>query len=174
MTTQLTGFVVRSSERHRVLEHHDLELPPSTLDTTAVWWTFHREVCDAADIETGDLAGALHAAEHAGIGILPLFAICDRWDVGGISSSWLSGTEQPTVLIHDGHPGGSGVAPLAFASAGAHLGATLDVLERCDCTSGCPSCVQSPKCGNGNEPLNKAAATALLRTALGQSTTITQ
>jgi DEAD/DEAH box helicase domain-containing protein len=113
------------------------------------------------------LPGALHAAEHAGIGILPLFTICDRWDVGGVSTVSQAQTGRPTIVIYDGYPGGVGIAELGFAAGPRHLEATRAVIERCPCQRGCPSCVQSPKCGNGNEPLDKAAALALLRAILG-------
>jgi DEAD/DEAH box helicase domain-containing protein len=110
--------------------------------------------------------GTLHAVEHAAIGILPLFTICDRWDVGGVSTPHLAETMAPTIVIYDGYPGGAGVAELGFGAADEHLHATLEVIESCRCVAGCPSCVQSPKCGNGNEPLDKQGAVALLRTLL--------
>ena len=166
VTTRVTGYVAKSTDRHKVIRRVELALPPSTLDTTAVWWVFGPELLERAGVGLDELAGALHAAEHAGIGILPLFAICDRWDVGGVSTPWLAETGAPTVVIHDAHPGGAGVAPMAFHSVRAHLHATLEVLEGCGCDSGCPSCVQSPKCGNGNEPLDKAAAARLVAAAL--------
>jgi DEAD/DEAH box helicase domain-containing protein len=131
-----------------------------------MWWTFDDDLVDDAGVNEVALPGALHAAEHAAIGILPLFTICDRWDVGGVSIAWTPQTESATIFIHDGYPGGAGIAELAFGSADRHLQATLDVLTTCPCVDGCPSCVQSPKCGNGNEPLNKAAAASLLRTTL--------
>ena len=113
------------------------------------------------------MPGTLHAVEHAGIGILPLFTICDRWDVGGVSTPFQAETGLPTIVIYDGYPGGVGIAELGFAAGRRHLAATLAVIERCPCRRGCPSCVQSPKCGNGNEPLDKAGAVALLRATLG-------
>jgi len=166
VTTQVTGYRELSVVGHRVLSRHELELPASQLRTTAVWWTFDEDLVDDAEITEQLLPGALHAAEHAAIGILPLFTICDRWDVGGVSIAWTPETQAPTVFIHDGYPGGAGIAELAYGAAERHLAATLDVLETCPCDHGCPSCVQSPKCGNGNEPLEKGAATALLRATL--------
>jgi DEAD/DEAH box helicase domain-containing protein len=106
--------------------------------------------------------GALHAAEHAAIGILPLFAICDRWDVGGLSIARHPDTGLPTIVIYDAAPGGAGVAELAFEAATRHLHATLESIDACPCDTGCPSCVQSPKCGNGNDHLDKDAAKRLL------------
>ena len=165
VTTTVTGFVRMTTDRHEVVERSELDLPPSVLDTTAMWWVFEPEVVARSGLRDLDLPGALHAAEHAGIGILPLFALCDRWDVGGVSTPWLPETGAPTVVIHDAQPGGAGVAAMAFDAAPRHLAATLEVLEQCPCARGCPSCVQSPKCGNGNEPLDKHAAARLLTTA---------
>ncbi|MFZ4518870.1 MAG: DEAD/DEAH box helicase [Microthrixaceae bacterium] len=166
VTTRVTGYQVRHVTTHEVLDRIDLDLPPSHLDTRAVWYSFPDELVARAGVAPHDLPGALHAAEHAAIGILPLFTICDRWDVGGVSTEFLPETGGPTVVIHDAHPGGAGIAELAFDAADRHLAATLEVLTTCRCAEGCPSCVQSPKCGNGNEPLDKAAAAALLRTTL--------
>ncbi|MFV0318294.1 MAG: DEAD/DEAH box helicase [Microthrixaceae bacterium] len=169
VTTRLTGFVRRSTDTHELLEHRGLEAEPTVLDTDAMWWVFAGSLVESTT-RPDTLPGALHAAEHAGIGILPLFALCDRWDLGGVSTVELTDTGLPTVVIHDALPGGSGVSALAFNSAQRHLEATLDVLVSCPCERGCPSCVQSPKCGNGNEPLDKAAATALLAAAVAPGT----
>ena len=124
------------------------------------------EVLADAGVGPAAVPGALHAAEHAAIGILPLFTICDRWDVGGVSTPCLPETGASTIVIYDGYPGGAGVAELGYAAADRHLAATLDVIESCGCRDGCPSCVQSPKCGNGNDPLDKAGAIRLLAVIL--------
>ncbi len=166
VTNLLTGFVRRSTDSHEVIERRSLEAEPSVLHTEALWWTFDPGTIERAGIGEEDLPGSLHAAEHAGIGILPLFAMCDRWDLGGVSTALLPDTGLPTVVIHDALPGGSGASALAFGAARRHLLATLDVLESCLCGDGCPSCVQSPKCGNGNEPLDKRGAALLLAAAL--------
>jgi DEAD/DEAH box helicase domain-containing protein len=166
VTTTVTGFVLKDSHTHRTVEHLPLEPSSATLDTTATWWVFGHELVDRAGVDDHDLPGALHAIEHAGIGILPLFAICDRWDVGGVSTPWLPETDAATVVIHDAHPGGSGVAPMAYSSVRSHLLATHETLRDCPCEMGCPACVQSPKCGNGNEPLHKLAASRLITHAL--------
>ena len=121
---------------------------------------------EQARLDPRQVPGTLHAVEHAAIGILPLFTICDRWDVGGVSTPLQPDTGQPTIVIYDGYPGGAGIAELGYAAGRRHLAATLEVIERCPCERGCPSCVQSPKCGNGNEPLDKAGAVALLRAVL--------
>jgi DEAD/DEAH box helicase domain-containing protein len=139
------------------------------LDTRSIWYEWEPSVIRKTGIPEFALPGALHAAEHAAIGILPLFTICDRWDVGGVSIAEAPETDLPTVFIYDGYPGGAGVAELAFEAADRHLAATAEVLENCTCSTGCPSCVQSPKCGNGNEPLDKLAALALLRNTLGET-----
>jgi DEAD/DEAH box helicase domain-containing protein len=166
VTTQVVGYRVRTTAGHELVATESLELPPTHLSTRAVWYTFDDDVVDAAQVAPPDLPGALHAAEHAAIGILPLFTICDRWDVGGVSTAWLPETNAATVVIHDAHPGGAGIAELAFDAADRHLSATVAVIDECGCVDGCPSCVQSPKCGNNNEPLDKAAAVRLLRATL--------
>jgi DEAD/DEAH box helicase domain-containing protein len=143
-----------------------LHLPPSELVTRAFWYVVPPDVLVGAGIPASAWPGALHAVEHAAIGIMPLFTICDRWDVGGVSTPLHEDTGAPTIVIYDAHAGGSGVAELGYDAADRHLQATLEVIESCPCDGGCPSCVQSPKCGNGNEPLDKAAAAALLHALL--------
>ncbi|MCZ7535387.1 MAG: DUF1998 domain-containing protein [Acidimicrobiia bacterium] len=113
------------------------------------------------------MLGTVHAAEHGLIGLLPLFTICDRWDVGGVSIASHPQTGEPTIFVYDGYPGGAGIAELAFEASERHVRATLDLVEGCRCDDGCPSCVQSPKCGNWNEYLDKAGAVALLRLLAG-------
>ena len=167
VTTQVVGYQVSEIGARHPLSSHDLHLPPQELETTAIWYEWDPELIRRTGIKPHALPGALHAAEHAAIGILPLFTICDRWDVGGVSIAAAPQSGLPTVFIHDGYPGGAGVADLAFAAADRHLAATAQVLEGCGCSTGCPSCVQSPKCGNGNEPLDKWAALALLTNTLG-------
>ena len=130
--------------------------------SVSTWWA----VVEAAGVEAQRLPGALHAIEHAAIGILPLFAICDRWDVGGVSTAHQVDTDRPTIVIYDAMPGGAGVAELGYESADRHLHATFESVAACPCREGCPSCVQSPKCGNANDHLDKAAALDLLRALL--------
>lgn len=167
VTEKVTSYEEVTAGGREVVARHDLDLPPQELITTAVWYTWSPQFCEAAGIAPGRLPGALHALEHAAIGILPLFAICDRSDVGGMSSAHGPDSGWPTVVIHDGLPGGSGVASLAYDNADRHLSATLESIQSCRCRRGCPGCVQSPKCGNGNEPLDKHAAVALLTMTLG-------
>ncbi|MDH4279388.1 MAG: DUF1998 domain-containing protein, partial [Acidimicrobiia bacterium] len=167
VTTQVVGYQVKATGSRETLATEDLDLPPEELVTTSIWYEWQRELIARAGIRDFALPGALHAAEHTAIGILPLFTICDRWDVGGVSIAAAPHTGLPTIFIYDGYPGGAGIADLAFSAADRHLAATADILDACPCVTGCPSCVQSPKCGNGNEPLDKMAALALLVNTLG-------
>ncbi len=150
-----------------VVGEHPLEAPVRTLRTVGVWWTLPPETLQTV-IEDAALPGALHAAEHAAIGMLPLVATADRWDVGGVSTVCHPDTGLPTVLVYDGYPGGAGFAARGYAALPTWLRATRDAVLDCGCPSGCPSCVQSPKCGNGNEPLDKAGAIAVLDLVLGR------
>lgn len=165
----VTGFQRKKISTNTVLSEEQLDLPPSTLLTRAFWYEVPDEVLYSAGMD-GPMApavpGTVHAAEHAGIGMLPLFTICDRWDVGGVSTAMHPQTGVATIVIYDAYPGGCGIAELGFAAGRSHLEATLDAIQRCTCTYGCPGCVQSPKCGNGNDPLDKQGAVDLLRAAL--------
>ncbi len=167
VTSRVVGYQRKEVLTGTVVANEVLDLPPSTLVSRAVWYEIPLAVVARAGIDPAELPGALHAAEHAAIGMLPLFAICDRWDVGGLSTPRHADTGVPTVIVYDALPGGAGVAELGFEAADRHLAATRESIARCPCDAGCPSCVQSPKCGNGNEPLAKAAAVALLDALLG-------
>jgi DEAD/DEAH box helicase domain-containing protein len=172
VTSGVTGYQRRKVGSGEVLGRHDLDLPPSRLVTRAFWYADPEGALSAAGLTADRWPGVLHAVEHAAIGILPLFTICDRWDVGGVSTLALPGAGRdgapgPGIVIYDGYPGGAGVAELGFGAADRHLAATLDVLTACRCEAGCPSCVQSPKCGNWNEPLDKEGAVRLLQVVLG-------
>lgn len=162
VTHQVVSFLKRRVPSGEVIAEELLELPPRTLRTTAVWWTLPPDVLAGCGVDERDLPGAAHAAEHASIGLLPLFATCDRWDLGGVSTALHPDTGMLTVFVHDGHPGGAGFAERGFRAAPAWLRATRDAIASCACASGCPSCVQSPKCGNQNNPLDKAGAVRLL------------
>ena len=163
VTSQVIGYTELTLPTMEVVAQHELDMPEHVLPTAAVWWTIPADLTQAAGIAPGDLPGALHAAEHASIGMLPLLATCDRWDIGGLSISSHPQTGAPTVFVHDGHAGGAGFAERGYRVGAQWLEATLAVVESCACTAGCPSCVQSPKCGNNNEPLDKAGAITLLR-----------
>jgi len=162
VTAQVTSYQRRRLVTGEVIDTCPLDLPERCLRTVAVWWTVSPRALAAAGVESADVPGALHAAEHAAIGLLPLVATCDRWDIGGLSTANHPDTEAPTVFVYDGHPGGAGFAERAYAVAAPWLHATRTVIADCGCEAGCPSCVQSPKCGNGNSPLDKAGAVRVL------------
>lgn len=170
VTSQVTGYLKRRYATGEVLGEEPLEFPEQSLRTRAVWWTVSDKQLQSAKIdEVIDIAGAAHAAEHAAIGMLPLFASCDRWDIGGVSTPLHPDTNACTVMVYDGHPGGAGFSDRGFQRAADWLKATRDVIAACACDSGCPACVQSPKCGNGNEPLDKHAAIRLLDVLLASA-----
>ena len=169
VTEQVTGYRRISLLDGETIGDVDLDLPPTRLVTRAFWYTVEPSLLQAAGVRARAVAGTLHAAEHAGIGMLPLFTICDRWDVGGVSTVLQADTGRPTIVIYDGYPGGAGIAELGFAAGRTHLEATMEAIRACPCEAGCPSCVQSPKCGNLNDPLDKAGAVALLAAVLRTS-----
>ncbi len=167
VTSHVLGYQKKAIRTAKIIDTLPLDLPPRQFTTQAFWYVFPEWLVDAAGIAGIDLPGTLHAAEHTGIAMLPLFAICDRWDVGGLSIARHPQLDEPVFFIYDGYPGGAGIAPIGFEAAERHLRATLTTLDECQCRSGCPSCVQSPKCGNFNEPLDKAGAARLIRVGLG-------
>jgi DEAD/DEAH box helicase domain-containing protein len=168
VTNQVVGFVRKLVATNELVGQEELPLPPVTLRTRAVWWTLPGRVIDAARVTTKDLAGGIHGAEHCAIGLLPLVATCDRWDIGGVSTTLHPDTGLTTIFLYDGYPGGAGIAERGYHAAERWLRATAERLRDCPCRDGCPSCVVSPKCGNGNEPLDKAAAERLTRTIVGE------
>jgi DEAD/DEAH box helicase domain-containing protein len=162
---------VLAYERRRIMTDEslgvvDLDLPPQHLVTQALWLTVDDAVLDEAGLGPEVVPGTVHAAEHAAIGLLPLFAMCDRWDIGGVSTAWHADTQRTTIFIYDGYPGGAGIAERGYRTDDRLWDATLRAIVRCGCADGCPSCVQSPKCGNGNSPLDKAGAVRFLQTVL--------
>lgn len=171
VTNQVVSYLRRKLVTGEILGETKLDLPPRTLRTRAVWWTVTEDQLDDALVGPEILPGALHAAEHASIGLLPLFATCDRWDIGGVSVPLHPDTLLPTVFVYDGHPGGAGFAERAFRTAHEWLTATREAIAACECESGCPSCIQSPKCGNGNDPLHKRGAIRLLDQLLSPADT---
>lgn len=176
VTNQVVAFQRRRLPGGEFLDEVPLDLPPRTLRTVAVWWTIGQHTLEDAGVPRPRIPGALHAAEHAAIGLLPLVATCDRWDIGGLSTAEHPDTGGPAVFVHDGHPGGAGFAERGFTAWRNWLTATRDAIAACGCESGCPSCVQSPKCGNGNDPLDKAGAGVVLDLVLehvGDRTAVT-
>jgi DEAD/DEAH box helicase domain-containing protein len=152
-----------------VIDFVELEMPEHTLATTAVMYTITPEALLRKGIDAPRIPGSLHAAEHAAIALLPLVASCDRGDIGGMSTAVGPDPDGlPSVFVYDGYPGGAGFAERGFRRARTWLGATAAAIEACECRLGCPSCVQSPKCGNGNDPLDKAGAALVLQLVLDQ------
>jgi DEAD/DEAH box helicase domain-containing protein len=166
VSSHVVGYQRKDARSRRILANEPLDLPPTSLVTEAFWYVIPPTVLAEAHVDGAQVPGALHAVEHAAIGLLPLFTICDRWDVGGVSTAWHDDTGGPTVFVHDGYPGGAGIARLGFEAAVGLLEATCQSVQDCPCGDGCPSCVQSPKCGNGNEPLDKHGAVRVLHALL--------
>ena len=169
VTNQVVAYARKLVATGEILDVVPLALPPVELETKAVWWAIPDAVVARAAIAAAALPGAAHAAEHAAIGLLPLVATCDRWDVGGVSTAYHPDTASCAIFVYDGYEGGAGIAERGFQTAVRWLEATLETVSGCPCSHGCPSCVQSPKCGNGNEPLDKAGAVALLASMLGRA-----
>jgi DEAD/DEAH box helicase domain-containing protein len=170
VTNRIVGYLRRRLSGE-VIDFVELDMPPHMLATTAVMYTITPEALHRNGIDLLRIPGSLHAAEHAAIGLLPLVASCDRGDIGGLSTAVGPASAQdsdglPSVFVYDGYPGGAGFAEQGFRQASTWLGATVAAIEACECPSGCPSCVQSPKCGSGNEPLDKAGAVRVLHLVL--------
>ena len=169
VSTQVVSFKKRAHFSDEVLGEETLDLPPNRFSTVALWFDLPEALVEAIIRWRMDLAGGLHAAEHAAIGVLPLFALCDRNDIGGVSTPLHPDTGRPQVFIYDGHSGGVGIAETGYELMEELWGATLQAIEECPCTVGCPSCIQSPKCGNNNYPLDKEVAVMLLHGLLGMT-----
>ncbi len=168
VSSQVVGYLRRRITTGELLGEEALDLAPRELRTRAVWYVVPAELLAAAQLSDADVPGAAHAAEHAAIGLLPLWATCDRWDIGGVSTALHPDTGEATIFVYDGAPGGAGFAERGFQRIDGWLAATKEAIDACECASGCPSCVQSPKCGNGNDPLDKAGASRLLGRVLGE------
>jgi DEAD/DEAH box helicase domain-containing protein len=162
VTTRVVGFKKKAQFTEEVIGEEPLDLPPQRFPTVALWFDLPPEVVRRLYKKQLDFAGGLHAAEHAAIAILPMFALCDRNDIGGVSTPLHPDTGQPQIFIYDAHPGGVGIAEKGFDLVEELWQTTLKAIEECPCQDGCPSCVQSPKCGNNNKPLDKKAAQVLL------------
>jgi DEAD/DEAH box helicase domain-containing protein len=165
VTEQVVGYARKAVRDGSTIDVVPMLMPEVTFETEAVWFCpepGHLEGLDAMP----ELLGALHAAEHTLIALLPLWAMCDRWDIGGLSTNLHFQTDRPTIFVYDGHAGGVGITERGFERFEDWAEDTARLLQRCPCKTGCPSCVQSPKCGNLNEPLDKAGARTLLERML--------
>ncbi len=167
VTDTVVGYERKTISSQERIELVPLVCPPSTFLTEAIWFCPEPRQLEGLDAMP-KLLGALHAAEHALIAMLPLWAMCDRWDIGGLSTNLHSDTGRPTVFIYDGHPGGVGITERGFEQFEGWVADTLGMIETCPCHDGCPSCVQSPKCGNLNDMLDKGAARELLARFVGE------
>jgi DEAD/DEAH box helicase domain-containing protein len=156
------GYQRKGLQDHQVIDFQALDLPTVEFQTRALWYELD-ELIAAEPFPPEHLLGALHALEHGQIAVLPLIAMCDRWDIGGLSTNAHPQTLGPTIFIYDGHPGGVGITRRGFDQFDRLVSDAQRLIGECPCRSGCPSCVQSPKCGNLNEPLSKAGALELLR-----------
>jgi len=163
VTVTVVGFKRKKQFTEEVIEEEPLDLPPQNFPTKALWFDLPQKAIDRIADAGLDFHGGLHACEHAAIGILPLFALCDRNDIGGVSTAFHPDTDKAQIFIYDAHPGGIGIAEKGFEMITELWQATLKAVETCPCADGCPSCVQSPKCGNNNQPLDKEAAIVLLK-----------
>ena len=161
VTEQVVAYQRRTLTENEVLETLPLDLPEDVFATEAIWFALPADVL-ARHLDEREVAGALHGAEHAAIAVLPLYAMCDRWDIGGLSTPWHWQTDMATIFIYDGYPGGIGLARRAYDAFGSLAADARLLIAECPCESGCPSCVQSPKCGNLNEPLSKSGALRVL------------
>jgi DEAD/DEAH box helicase domain-containing protein len=165
VTEQVVAYQRKSIRDQATIDLNPLDLPQTEFETEAVWYLPEPE--HLRDLEREPrLLGTLHAAEHAMIAVLPLWAMCDRWDIGGLSTNIHFQTGRPTIFIYDGHPGGVGINARGYEMFEDWVADTAKMIDGCPCQSGCPSCVQSPKCGNLNEPLDKEGALTLLRRLL--------
>ena len=161
VTEQVVAFQRKRTADHEVIDLQTLDLPEQDFITQALWYELPEPFLEH-DFPLEVLQGSLHAAEHGQIAVLPLIAMCDRWDIGGLSTAFHHQTGRPTIFIYDGHPGGVGITRMGYERFEGLVGDALRLISECRCEAGCPSCVQSPKCGNLNEPLNKRGAIELL------------
>jgi len=165
VTERVVAFQRKGIRDGATIATVQLDLPPTTFETEAVWYLPTERQLEGLE-RMPTLLSSLHAAEHSMIALLPLWAMCDRWDIGGLSTNVHQDTGAPTVFVYDGHPGGVGIAERGFEQFEGWVADTARMLEGCPCEHGCPSCVQSPKCGNLNEFLDKGGALTLLRRML--------
>jgi DEAD/DEAH box helicase domain-containing protein len=165
VSSKVVAFQKRQIGNQEVIGTEQLDLPTQEFVTEGLWFTIPVELL-SKETDIPRLPGAIHAIEHALIALLPLLAMCDRWDIGGLSTPVHSQTELPTVFVYDGHPGGVGISRQGFSRFSRWLQDAKHLIQDCPCEHGCPSCIQSPKCGNWNEPLDKQLALELIETML--------
>jgi DEAD/DEAH box helicase domain-containing protein len=166
VTEQVVAYQKKRVADHEVLDLLTVDLPEQQFVTQALWYELPDPFL-GSDFPLDVLQGSLHAAEHGQIAVLPLIAMCDRWDIGGLSTALHHQTGRPTIFIYDGHPGGVGLTRVGFERFERLVSDALRLISECPCQEGCPSCVQSPKCGNLNEPLSKRGALELLSRMAG-------
>ena len=169
VSEQVIAYQRKTVKDQEVIDLIALNLPEQSFTTRALWYVLPDELAGPEALPPEVQLGALHAAEHSQIAVLPLLAMCDRWDIGGLSTNVHFQTGRPTIFIYDGHPGGVGIAERGFERFSELVGNALRLVSECPCDRGCPSCVQSPKCGNLNEPLHKAGAIELMGGILGRA-----
>ena len=162
VTEQVLGYQRKRLGDQELIDFTALDLPETTFTTQALWYELPDELLGGGGLPLERLLGSLHAAEHAQIAVLPLLAMCDRWDIGGLSTNYHPQTGRPTIFVYDGHPGGVGITRQGFREFETLTADAHRLIAECPCQSGCPSCVQSPKCGNLNEPLSKEGSRELL------------
>jgi DEAD/DEAH box helicase domain-containing protein len=167
VTERVVGYERKRIYSQESIDQHPLDFPPVEFETVGLWWAAPRAAEETLRKEGEHFMGSLHASEHAAISLFPLLALCDRNDIGGISYSTHPQVGCGAVFVYDGHPGGVGIAARGFEDLPDLLGRVRLLIEGCPCEDGCPSCIQSPKCGNGNRPLHKKGAARVLRLLLG-------
>jgi len=160
VTERFIGYKV--IQRDRFLGMEKLDLPPLTFKTVGLWFSVSEDTLKKISERKRDAAGGLHGAEHALIAVMPFHVLCDRWDMGGLSTPRHPDTMRPTIFVYDGFEGGIGLAEKAFDLFGEISSMTLELVRDCPCEDGCPACIYSPKCGNNNKPLDKEAARMIL------------
>ena len=168
VTTRITAYERRRVHGQDLLATEPLDLPPSSFETTGLWLEMPREIADALEARERHVMGGIHAVEHAALSLFPLFALCDRHDVAGISYTRHPQLGRPAIFLYDAHAGGVGIATGLFERIESLLEATALLVDDCPCETGCPGCVHSPRCSNGNRPIDKAAARDLLALLLGR------
>lgn len=161
-TSRVIAYQKKKTFTNEVLSVEPLDLPPQTLQTEAVWFEVEGKHIPSG-MKAVEILGSLHAIEHSMIGVLPIIAMCDRWDVGGLSTDFHPQTGESTIFIYDGYPGGIGISETAYARGEELVSKAYSTVKLCGCRSGCPSCIQSPKCGNWNEPLSKGGSISVMK-----------